>query len=154
VISSPYTRAPLLRVPPQNCPFNECDLLLAGIPVEAAGWQPLTGRGGRDASAREQAKSFNLAANPTRSIPRPQCNIRRQFDEVGTAGLLNWFGPVLEPVIGLAEAIILGLLVSYDYRLHTVTLDSAELGAYKELTERIKLITAIAASLKARFLRT
>jgi superfamily II DNA or RNA helicase len=69
---------------------------------------------------------------------------RRQFDEVGTAGLLNWFGPVLEPVIGLAEAIILGLLVSYDYRLHTVTLDSAELGAYKELTERIKLITAIA----------
>ena len=42
----------------------------------------------------------------------------RQFDADGTQRLLQVFGPVLEPAIGLAEAIMLGLLVPYDYRLH------------------------------------
>ena len=46
---------------------------------------------------------------------------RRQFDEDGTNRLMDFFGPVLMPVIGLAEALTLGMLVPYDYRLHELT---------------------------------
>jgi superfamily II DNA or RNA helicase len=63
---------------------------------------------------------------------------RRQFDESGTAALLNWFGPILEPVVGLAEAILLELLVPYDYRFHTLELEPDELLRYEQLTDRIK----------------
>lgn len=62
---------------------------------------------------------------------------RRPFDEGGTDRLVEFFGPVLSPVIGLAEALILGLLVPYDYRLHEVTLDDEEQEQYEELTRRI-----------------
>lgn len=62
---------------------------------------------------------------------------RRQFDEGGTERLVAFFGPVLSPAIGLAEALMLGLLVPYDYRLHEVTLDDGEREQYEELTKRI-----------------
>lgn len=62
---------------------------------------------------------------------------RRQFDEEGTDRLIQFFGPVLSPVIGLAEALMLGLLVPYDYRLHEVGLDDDELEEYEQLTKRI-----------------
>jgi superfamily II DNA or RNA helicase len=62
---------------------------------------------------------------------------RRQFDDEGTDRLVDFFGPVLSPVIGLAEALVLGLLVPYDYRLHEVTLDDDELELYEDLTRRI-----------------
>ena len=62
---------------------------------------------------------------------------RRQFDEQGTDRLIDFFGSVLSPVIGLAEALMLGLLVPYDYRLHEVTLDEDELEEYEQLTKRI-----------------
>ncbi len=62
---------------------------------------------------------------------------RRQFDEEGTDRLMEFFGPVLSPVIGLAEALMLGLLVPYDYRLHEVRLDDDELEEYEQLTKRI-----------------
>ncbi|GIL29185.1 DEAD/DEAH box helicase family protein [Actinocatenispora comari] len=62
---------------------------------------------------------------------------RRQFDTEGTDRLLEYFGPVLSPVIGLAEALMLGLLVPYDYRLHEVQLDDDELEQYEHLTKRI-----------------
>lgn len=62
---------------------------------------------------------------------------RRQFDDEGTERLVDVFGPVLSPVIGLAEALMLGLLVPYDYRLHEVTLDDDEQEQYEDLTKRI-----------------
>lgn len=62
---------------------------------------------------------------------------RRQYDEAGTTDLLAWFGPVLDPVVGLAEAIAMGRLVPYDYRLHTLELDADELEKYAEMTRRI-----------------
>jgi superfamily II DNA or RNA helicase len=62
---------------------------------------------------------------------------RRQFDEEATDRLIDFFGPVLSPVIGLAEALLLGLLVPYDYRLHEVTLDDDEQEEYDQLTKRI-----------------
>lgn len=62
---------------------------------------------------------------------------RRQFDSEGTDRLVEFFGEVLSPVIGLAEALMLGLLVPYDYRLHEVMLDDDELEEYELLTKRI-----------------
>lgn len=50
---------------------------------------------------------------------------------------MTYFGPVLSPAIGLAEALMLGLLVPYDYRLHEVSLDEDELDDYERLTRRI-----------------
>jgi superfamily II DNA or RNA helicase len=63
---------------------------------------------------------------------------RRQFDETGTQRLMNFFGPVLMPVVGLAEAIFIGLLVPYDYRLHEMCLEPDELEKYEQLTDRIR----------------
>ena len=65
---------------------------------------------------------------------------RRQFDQEGTDRLLDFFGPVLMPVIGLAEALTLGLLVPYDYRLHELRLDDDELEQYEQLTKQIRLL--------------
>jgi superfamily II DNA or RNA helicase len=62
----------------------------------------------------------------------------RQFDEAGTGALVGWFGPVLDPVIGIAEAIAMGRLVPYDYRLHTLGLEPDELKSYQALTDRIR----------------
>nr|WP_238341611.1 DEAD/DEAH box helicase family protein [Actinopolymorpha rutila] len=63
---------------------------------------------------------------------------RRQFDDVGTGRLQKIFGPILEPVIGLADAIIMGLLVPYDYRLHELRPDDDELEQYDALTNQIR----------------
>jgi superfamily II DNA or RNA helicase len=67
----------------------------------------------------------------------------RQFDEPGTGQLLDWFGPVLEPVVGLVEALFLRLLVPYDYRLHSVKLSEQEVIEYEELTQRLRTLSAI-----------
>ena len=66
----------------------------------------------------------------------------RQYDISGTERLLEFFGPVLEPVVGLAEAIAIGLLVPYDYRLHTLTPDDDELEKYEVLTKQIARLVA------------
>jgi superfamily II DNA or RNA helicase len=66
----------------------------------------------------------------------------RQYDLSGTGRLLAFFGPVLEPVVGLAEAIAIGLLVPYDYRLHTLTPDDDELEQYEVLTKQIARLVA------------
>jgi superfamily II DNA or RNA helicase len=71
---------------------------------------------------------------------------RRQFDEAGTNRLMDFFGPVLVPVIGLAEALMLGLLVPYDYRLHQLRLDDDEMEQYEQLTKRIGLMVSQGAS--------
>lgn len=67
---------------------------------------------------------------------------QRQFDESGTSRLVAFFGRVLLPVIGLAEALMLGLLVPYDYRLHEVSLDDDEQLTYDDLTKRIRRLAA------------
>ena len=73
---------------------------------------------------------------------------RRQFDEDGTNRLMDFFGPVLMPVIGLAEALTLGLLVPYDYRLHELRLDDDEMEHYEELTDRIGVMVRRGASIQ------
>ncbi|WFE62418.1 DEAD/DEAH box helicase family protein [Micromonospora sp. WMMD714] len=71
---------------------------------------------------------------------------RRQFDEDGTNRLMDFFGPVLMPVIGLAEALMLSLLVPYDYRLHELRLDDDEIEQYEHLTRRIGQMVSQGAS--------
>jgi superfamily II DNA or RNA helicase len=65
---------------------------------------------------------------------------RRQFDEEGTNRLIDFYGRVLMPVVGLAEALTLGMLVPYDYRLHELRLDDDEMEQYEQLTRRIGLM--------------
>jgi superfamily II DNA or RNA helicase len=55
---------------------------------------------------------------------------------------MQFFGPVLMPVIGLAEALALGMLVPYDYRLHELQLYDDEMEQYEQLTKRIGLMVS------------
>jgi len=62
----------------------------------------------------------------------------RQYDEVGTTALLDYFGSVvyeftLEDAIGVC-------LVPYDYFVEVVRLTDDEMHGYRELTERIKRV--------------
>lgn len=61
----------------------------------------------------------------------------RQFDETGTDRLIALFGEVLEPVVGLADALFMRLLVPYDYRLHELTPDPDEIEKYQQYTKQI-----------------
>lgn len=78
-----------------------------------------------------------LEQTPTGGTLGLSATFRRQFDSDGTDRLVDFFGEVLSPVIGLAEALMLGLLVPYDYRLHEVTLGDDEQEQYDSLTKRI-----------------
>lgn len=66
----------------------------------------------------------------------------RQYDEDGSERILKYFGETLSPVIGIAEALALGLLVPYDYRLHEVGLDFDEEHRYEKLTAKISRAAA------------
>lgn len=61
----------------------------------------------------------------------------RHFDDNGTDAILNYFGPVLQPELTLAEAIRQGALVRYLYYPILVELTEAESRAYHRLTTRI-----------------
>ncbi|MEB3887128.1 DNA phosphorothioation system restriction enzyme [Lyngbya sp. CCY1209] len=61
----------------------------------------------------------------------------RHYDEEGTDSLIDYFGPVLQPELTLAEAIRLGALVHYLYYPILVELTEAESRTYSRLTTRI-----------------
>lgn len=61
----------------------------------------------------------------------------RYFDEQGTQFLFDYFGPVLQPELTLADAIRQGALVRYLYYPILVDLTEAEAYAYARLTTRI-----------------
>ena len=71
----------------------------------------------------------------------------RQFDREGTQRLVDFFGPVLEPVIGLTEALAMGMLVEYDYRLHELLPDDDELQQYEQLSTQIGRLVGQGASI-------
>src|SRR5450830_748444 len=81
-----------------------------------------------------------LQATPFKATLGLSATYARQFDESGTQSLLEFYGPVLEPVIGLTEAILLGRLVPYDYFLHRTSLDDQEQQRYDKLTLEIRKI--------------
>lgn len=76
----------------------------------------------------------------------------RQYDEEGSAALLDYFAPtgITEPeqaivsTFTLADAIACGALVPYDYHLSVVELNDDEMDRYRELSGRIGQKTAMA----------
>ncbi len=61
----------------------------------------------------------------------------RHFDQSGSDAILDYFGPVLQPELTLAEAIRQGALVRYLYYPILVELTEAESRVYHRLTTRI-----------------
>ncbi|MDY6939572.1 MAG: DNA phosphorothioation system restriction enzyme [Cyanobacteriota bacterium] len=62
---------------------------------------------------------------------------QRHFDEEGTEAVFDYFGPVLQPELTLADAITQGALVRYRYYPIPVPLTDAESQSYAKLTRRI-----------------
>ncbi|NJR45315.1 MAG: DNA phosphorothioation system restriction enzyme [Hyellaceae cyanobacterium CSU_1_1] len=61
----------------------------------------------------------------------------RQYDELGTEALLNYFGTILQPEFTLADAIKQGALAHYLYYPVFVKLTASEALTYAQLTKRI-----------------
>jgi superfamily II DNA or RNA helicase len=61
----------------------------------------------------------------------------RVYDAEGTEKLFKYFGTILEPQIGLKEAIQLGVLTPYRYYPILVPLTDEESDNYIELSEKI-----------------
>ena len=61
----------------------------------------------------------------------------RQYDEIGTEALLNYFGAIIQPEFTLADAIKQGALVRYLYYPIFVELTNSEASLYAKLTKRI-----------------
>lgn len=61
----------------------------------------------------------------------------RQYDELGTEALLNYFGAIIQPEFTLADAIAQGALVHYLYYPVFVELTASEALKYAKLTKRI-----------------
>lgn len=61
----------------------------------------------------------------------------RQYDELGTEALLNYFGSIIQPEFTLADAIEQGALVHYLYYPVFVELTASESFEYAQLTKRI-----------------
>lgn len=62
----------------------------------------------------------------------------RYGDPEGTAAILDYFGPILEPEFGIPDAILAGRLVPYDYYVHMVSLTEAEQERWDVMTTRIQ----------------
>lgn len=61
----------------------------------------------------------------------------RWFDDTGTQGIFNYFGPVLEPEFTIRDALEAGALVPYRYLPVLVELNDDERDEYLDLSERI-----------------
>ena len=61
----------------------------------------------------------------------------RYYDDRGTDAILDYFGAILQPELGLAEAIKKGALIGYFYYPILVKLNAAEALTYAKLTKRI-----------------
>ena len=59
-------------------------------------------------------------------------------DPEGTNAIFNFFGPKVEPVFGISEAIEAGRLVPYSYNIKTVRLSEWEHEQYEKITKEIR----------------
>ncbi len=76
----------------------------------------------------DAGRRLGLSATPT-----------RYGDPDGTAKIFRYFGDVVPPPITLADAIVAGRLVSYEYYPHPINLSATEAVEWKELTASIRL---------------
>ncbi len=84
---------------------------------------------------------FNARAMAIRSGPvlGLSATPTRHGDPEGTAAILDRFGPVVQPVITLQDAIHAGRLVDYEYFPHALNLDQDEAEEWAKLTKQISL---------------
>jgi superfamily II DNA or RNA helicase len=61
----------------------------------------------------------------------------RYLDNEGTDKLLDYFGPVMQPVFTLKDSIKCGRLVEYEYYPHAIDLTTEESSEYRRLTHNI-----------------
>lgn len=61
----------------------------------------------------------------------------RSFDDEGTEAIFNYFGPSLQPVYSLREAIVDGNLVPYEFNYQVARLNADEQEQWDELTAKI-----------------
>jgi len=130
---------------PGNSGFNRRIVLVTNATFASDDFQRRLRTGGHLLVVADEMHRAG-SARSLRALEETQCGAtlglsatcRRQFDQEGTDRLLEFFGPVLRPVIGLAEATIIGLLVPYDYRLHELCPDDDELEQYNSLTNQIR----------------
>ena len=78
----------------------------------------------------------------------------RQYDEIGTEALLNYFGSIIPPEFTLADAIAQGALVHYLYYPIFVELTNSEALVYARLTKRIGWILSKNKSLQDNHMLT
>lgn len=84
----------------------------------APGYEPL--------GAHKSGPRLGLSATP-----------ERFRDPDGTKRIQEFFGPVLDPIVSLRDAIEWGRLVPYEYRFEVATLTEDEVEAWNALTDRI-----------------
>jgi superfamily II DNA or RNA helicase len=83
------------------------------------------------------AKRLGLSATPTRF-----------GDPEGSKAIMEYFGEVLKPPFGLADAISAGRLVRYYYYPHLVNLSPEEYEDWKALTKKVSRRAAIIGSMR------
>jgi superfamily II DNA or RNA helicase len=64
---------------------------------------------------------------------------QRYGDPEGTKKIFDYFGPVIEPRITLADAVRAGRLVPYEYYPHPINLTATEADDWRKRTQAIKL---------------
>lgn len=90
-------------------------------------------------------EAHNLGSNQSESCLPRNIGLRlalsatpeRQYDELGTEALLNYFGTILQPEFTLGDAIKQGALARYLYYPVFVELTTSEALEYAKLTQRI-----------------
>ena len=63
---------------------------------------------------------------------------RRFGDTGGTKAIYGYFGGIIDPPFTLDDAIAAGRLCRYNYHVHRITLNEAEMSEWRNLTEEIK----------------
>jgi superfamily II DNA or RNA helicase len=85
------------------------------------------------------SQALRIEAGPTLGL---SATPERAGDPDGTARIIDFFGPVLQPEFTLADAIAAGRLCRYEYYVHLVSLTAEEEDRWNDLTHQIRRLSA------------
>ena len=83
----------------------------------------------------QNSKFFDVDCGPRLGL---SATPERYGDPEGTFNILDYFGPVVEPIITLEDAIDAGRLVKYEHFPHTVNLTADEAEDWRSVSNQIK----------------
>jgi hypothetical protein len=66
----------------------------------------------------------------------------RAGDPAGSHAILDYFGPVIQPVFGITEAVKSGALTPYAYRFHPIRLEQDEQERWQKITDEYRRLYA------------